>query len=371
MARRGENIYYRKDNRWEGRYIVGRKLDGTPRFRSIYGRSYREVKKRLILLKSEHLSSGTGEPVLTHGNGSFADWMDYWLEVIEKPYIKETTYQLYQRNVENHLRPHLGCVPITQLRRSDIQNLVDILREKLASSTLHGVCRQLKNILSQAVKHHLIVISPYVDIRLPKYRQKQPRVLSAAEQTRLERAAVAGGNLEYLLCLYTGLRLGELCALRYEDIDFVSNTLMVRHSVKRIAVEGEHATELKIGAPKTENAVREIPLPFFLTKMLMNRFHETGAMQQDYIFENKKGSIPNPRTMQKRFAQLTQKAGINGAHMHTLRHTFAMRCLERGMGYKALSEILGHGSSAVTIKCYDNCTKESKEKIMRTAHMIA
>lgn len=143
--------------------------------------------------------------------------------------------------------------------------------------------------------------------------------------------------------------------------------------MKRVVAETycEHITTLKVSDPKTESAVREIPLPLFLSIMLADRLRKRNAAQDDYIFQNKKGAIPNPRTVQKRFEKLTQKIGIKGAHMHTLRHTFAMRCLERGMGYKALSEILGHSSSAITIKCYDNCTKESKEKIMHTAHMIA
>lgn len=227
MARRGENIYYRKDQRWEGRYIVGRKMDGTPKFKSIYGHSYKEVKKRLIQLKSEYLASRQYGAALVCGNGTLSDWMGYWLDKIEKPYIKETTYQLYRRNIDNHLRPYLGELPLTEISAKHIQKMVDDLRGKLAPSTLHSVCRQLKSIFSQAVKNQLLPTSPYIGIRLPKCWKKQTKVLSTPEQIRLERTAMENGHLEYLLCLYTGLRLGELCALQYKDIDFVSNTLTV------------------------------------------------------------------------------------------------------------------------------------------------
>ena len=377
MARKGENIYHRKDNRWEGRYIIGRKMNGKPKFKSVYARTYSEVKKKLVILKSEFMKFEENSPVLVYGNGSLSDWMDYWLDIVVGPYIKESTYQLYRRNLEKHLRPCLGNLPLKHISNKDIQKMVNSLWEKLAPSTLHGVCRLLTSILSGAVKERLLIRSPYEEIRLPKFRQKQPRVLSEAEQNRLEHLVMETGNLKYLICLYTGLRVGELCALRFEDINFEDNTLSVCRSVKRVmttplgGIAVKSATKLVVGDPKTESSVREIPLPFFLTKMLLDQRQEAGASKENYIFQNSKGYAADPRTVQKQFERLTEKAGICGAHMHTLRHTFAMRCLERGMGYKALSEILGHSSSNITIKCYDNCTKESKQKLMHSVSLMA
>ena len=369
MARRGENIYHRKDGRWEGRYIIGRNMDGKPKFRSIYGKSYGEVKRELVLLKSKQMTSG--EPmILIYGNGSMADWMDYWLDGIEKPYIRSTTYQLYKRSIDKHLKPWLGDHAVKALSSQQIQEMVDGLRDKLASSTLHGLCRLLKSILASAVKNRLLTESPFQDIRLPGFRQKQPRVLTMAEQRRMERVALETGGLEYLLCLYTGLRLGELCALKYEDIDFNAGLLYVTRSVKRVK-NGESATQLVVGRPKTDSSIREIPLPLFLLKMLKERMKEKGAVQEGFVFPSTQGGAAEPRTVQKSFARLAKKADIRGAHMHTLRHTFAMRCLERGMGYKALSEILGHSSSQMTIKHYDNCTMEKKWKVMHTARLTA
>ena len=373
MARRGENIYHRKDGRWEGRCIIGRKMDGKPKFHSIYGKSYSEVKRNLVLLKSEQIEQGREQALLIYGNGSLSDWMDYWLDVVENPYIRATTYTLYQRNIDKHLRPHIGQYVLRDLEPANIQAMVDRLSQVLAPSTLHGVCRLLKAMLSSALKNRLIAQSPYQEIRLPKFRQKKPRVLTKDEQMRLEQAAMEADSLEYLLCLYTGLRLGELCALRYEDIDFVSNVLIVSHSVKRVSTGASAgcATKLIVDAPKTESSEREIPLPFFLLKMLADRMHNSDATVDAFIFPNTKGGAADPRTIQKRFERLSKKAGIRGAHMHTLRHTFAMRSLERGMGYKALSEILGHSSSETTIRHYDNCTLEKKQKVMRSAKLIA
>ena len=370
MARRGENIYHRRDGRWEGRYIVGRKPDGKPRFKSVYGKNYSEVKQRLTVLKAEHIQIGNKNLVLINEEFTMSDWMDFWLNVIEKPYIKETTYQLYKRNINKHLRPILGCIALNKLHKEEIQQTVDFLKEKLSSNTLHGVCRQLKSLLNHAVKNHLLVRSPYEDIRLPKFRKRSPRVLTVEEQRKLEKEVKNGKNLEYLFCLYTGVRLGELCALRYCDIDITRGVLCISHSVKRIYFEAESTTQLVIGCPKTESSVREIPLPNFLIQLLQERMKQSCALGSDFIFQNTMGCAAEPRTVQSKFARLTKKLGIRDAHMHTLRHTFAMRCLERGMGYKALSEILGHSSSKVTIEHYDNCTWESKARVMHSACLI-
>ena len=373
MARRGENIYHRKDGRWEGRYIIGRKFNGKPKFKSIYGTNYSAVKGRLIILKSEQICSGSESPLLIYGNGTLSDWMDYWLEILEKPYIRETTYILYKRNIENHLRNSIGALMIEKITREDIQATVDQLRSKIATSTLNAICRLLKSILTVAVRKNIISLNPYQEIRLPKSKQK-PRVLSVGEQKRLEHFAVETGSLEYLTFLYTGVRLGELCAIRYRDIDFETNTLLISHSAKRIANISNSFTKtrLVIDVPKTDSSIREIPIPFFLSKMLQDRMRLKKAADGDFVFQNSMEGPADPRTVQKRFAKIIKKLKINGAHIHTLRHTFAMRFLERTPGaYKALSEILGHSSSAITFQCYDNCTQERKRKSMHSARMIA
>ena len=373
MARRGENIYKRKDGRWEGRYMTGRKENGKPRFRSIYGKTYSEVKKELVIIKSALLTGNPKEAISVYGNGCFGDWTDYWLEAVEKPHIRETTYLLYERDIRKHLKPLLGNIQIRELTREQIQNMADTLQKKLAPSTLHGICRLLKSILESARKNHLIVQNPYVDIRLPKFRYRKPKVLTCAEQIRLERVAAQEDALDCLTGLYTGVRLGELCALQYNRIDFQTSVLWINSSVKRVGAftGGETATALQVGEPKTMSSIREIPIPFFLSKLLRERMEKTKASEKDYIFQNIKGGPADPRTVQRRMGSLFKKAEIYGAHPHTLRHTFSMRFLEQNPGaYKALSEILGHSSSSVTIKCYDNCTMEKKKQSMQKLRRI-
>ena len=379
MAKRGENIYHRRDGRWEGRCIMGRKQNGKPKYRSVYGKTYSEAKKKLVLLKASQIDTESKPAVHSYGNGTLSDWLDYWLDVLERPYIRQTTYQLYQRNIEKHLRPLLGAYRHSELRKEHIQDAVNEMKKGLSSSTLHGIYRQLKNVLNCAVKSRLLLALPCEEIRLPKFRQKKPRVLTCAEQARLERQAAAETHLDYLLCLYTGLRLGELCALRYEDIDFETGLLHVSHAVKRVknrrvmGMQREknfRKTQLIVDVPKTDCSVREIPLPYFLLSMLEERMKKNGRGPGNFIFAGKQGAPADPRNIQKQFERFAMRAGVCKIHMHTLRHTFAMRCLERGMGYKALSELLGHSSTRMTMEHYDNCTQESKKEILGSAQPL-
>ena len=149
MAKKGENIYHRKDGRWEGRYIKGRKPDGTPKFGFIYGKQYSEVKKKLTIVKSE-LYQNTGNLPVIYGSGKMCDWANYWIEVMIRPHIRPETYAGYRRNLDNHICAHLGEMDIRDITPQDVQNLMNVLQKKLAPTTLHGVCRLLKSIFASA-----------------------------------------------------------------------------------------------------------------------------------------------------------------------------------------------------------------------------
>lgn len=373
MARRGENIYFRKDGRWEGRLVIGKTQKGRTLFRSIYGSCYHDVKNQLTLLKAQQLNPENAQSLSSWGDGTLSDWMDHWLEAFALPFVKQTTYQFYQRCIENYLRPQLGHYKMSKLHREHIQAMVNTLKKRLSPGTLHGISGLLKRILKCAWEEHLIPKSPHVHIRLPKFSRKKPRVLTQAEQKRMEQAFRETDCLEYIACLYSGLRVGELCALKYKDIDFETSTLTASRSVKRISCQGlgGSATSLVIGDTKTADSNRRIPIPYFLTEQLRQRKEQSQAASGDFIFQNTRGGAADPRTLQRRLERLTQGLQISGVHMHTLRHTFAMHCLEQGLGYKALSELLGHSSSAVTIKCYDNCTEESKQKMWGLSPLAA
>lgn len=309
MSKKGENIYLRKDGRWERRYIKSRDLNGKARFGSVYGKHYHEVRKKLVVIKCKQYQNNT-VPII-QGSGSFEDWADYWLEILISPYIKPETCAGYRRSLNKHIYPVLGRMNIREIEPRHIQDMVLALQE------------------------------------------------------RLERNALTNNELEYLMCLYTGLRVGELCALRWQDIDLENSILHIRHSVQRIpANSGLHRTQLILGSPKSESSVRDIPIPKFLGILLREKRILENADSKDYLFKGVKGDCLDPRTMQQRISKLGKRLGINGVHMHTLRHTFATRCLEQGIPYEILCEFLGHSSPQITLRHYAHCTLESKRKNM-------
>ena len=370
MSRKGENIYLRKDGRWEGRYIKGRKPDGSPRFCSIYGKQYREVKKRLVLIKAELCREDPG--LLSYGTGTFRKWGDFWLEEIAGPHIKQTTLEGYRRILNKHLYPQLGQEKLPLISRDRIQALALTLQERLAPSTLSGVCRLLKSILAAAKARNLIRQNPYQEIKLPRVCKTAPRVLTRQEQICLEKEIEREGALEYLICLYTGLRVGEVCALRWKDIDFKNESIQVRHSIQRIPEGGGRGkTRLALGTPKTGNSLREIPLPGFLRTRLQEEREKRNPDPDSFLFPGRGGSCRDPRAMQKRLERMARRLELPGVHMHTLRHTFAARCLEQKVGYEILSELLGHASPQITLRCYAHCTREKKRQSMADLKLLS
>lgn len=370
MARKGENIYLRKDGRWEGRYIKHRTMENKPKFGYVYGRNYIEVKRKLTVLKAE--SYREKDVVLWYKDGTLNDWMDYWLEECARPYIEETTCDGYERNIRNHLRPYLGEKPVSSITQDDVQSFIDFLDKSLAPSTVVGIFRLLKTILKAAQERNLISHNPFAKVKAPKQKQKPQRYLTVAEQRKLEREATKNGDLEYLICLYTGIRLGELCALKWRDIDFDSKAMQIKSAIKRVKNrKGKSKTSVIAGKPKSESSVRSIPVPAFLIKMLRDRFKKTGAQRQDYIIPGKAGRHIDPRTVQARFKKMTDRLGIKNAHMHTLRHTFATRCLEKQITYEVLCAFLGHSSPQITLRCYTHCTEEFKRVSINKLKRIA
>lgn len=188
--------------------------------------------------------------------------------------------------------------------------------------------------------------------------------MTQTEQNRLEQAAMEMGKLEYLICLYTGLRVGELCALRWEDIDFENHILHVKYSVQRLPdSQGRHKTYLTLSTPKSESSIRDIPLPHFLVSILLETREKQGVTN-GFMFSSHQGQYCDPRTMQHGIGVLCSGLGIQGVHMHTLRHTFATRCLEKEIRYEILCELLGHSSPRITLQHYAHCTPKAKRESM-------
>lgn len=359
MARRGENIYRRRDGRFEGRYVTGKTPAGKTRFGYVYARTYAQTRQLLLQRKAALL--GQGVEAAQRG-GTLGEWMARWMENEVLGSVKPSSYQAYRRQIDRHLLPALGHCPLSQITPALIHDFVEGLRAKgLSASTSRGVYRLLRAAMRFAQEEGILRKNPCKKIRIYIEETPAQRVLTPAEQRALRAAITKEQDLPALLSLYTGMRLGEVCALKWSDIDWEKRTLTVRRTVQRI--ERAKQTEvgktlLAVGTPKSRCSHRVLPLPDFLVDML--RALQSTRGSAEYVFSTA-AHAAEPRTVQRRFKRLLKKLGIEGAHFHTLRHSFATRLLELGVDIKTLSLLLGHGSAKTTLDYYAHSLFEQQQ----------
>lgn len=357
MAKRGENIYKRKDGRYEGRYVVGKTCGGKTRFGYVYGYQYGEVRKALILKKAEHArklpSVGSRETV--------AEWMARWMSEELLGSVKPSSYQTYVRICKKHLLPRLGSIRLAQVTPELVQAFVtELQRAQLANSTVKNIYRLFSAAMKGAFEEGLIPKNPCRKIKIQPCEQREQRVLTRSEQQRVKEAASGDRDLPTLLSLYTGMRLGEVCALKWSDVDWERGTIAVQRTVQRVA-QGDRSnrkTALVVGAPKSRQSRHVLPVPVFLMEQLRQKFRRDP--NKTYLFGSA-SSAAEPRTVQRRFKHLMARLGISNVHFHTLRHSFATRLLELGADVKTVSVLLGHGSAKTTLDYYaHNLTEQQR-----------
>lgn len=359
MSRRGENIYKRRDGRWEGRYIAEYDANGKAKYRSVYAHSYTEVKQKLLNAKTSNINCISSLSITM----SVEEWFEQWLNEL-KGCIKESTYVIYKRYVDNHINPFFKCLPLQKLNESIIQRFVDS-KNNLSPVTARDIFIFFRTGIQSANKYFSMSIK-FENIKLPKCIAHSLRVFSKEEQHRIENVINSSesvhNDIGVLICLYTGLRIGEVCALEWNDIDLSRKIIIVSKTIQRIADTDNGGTKIVITAPKSNCSVREIPLPEFLAQKLKTHKQKYGY-ESRYVL-NIAGKPMEPRTYQYQFQKLLKIANVEKANFHTLRHTFSTRALELGFDIKTLSEILGHANAAITLKKYAHSLDEHKRQSM-------
>lgn len=354
MPRRSENIYKRKDGRWEGRFKSGYNADGKARYRSVYGKTYTEVRIKLSSLKAESKQYGAVCRL------TVKELFEEWMSAISFK-VKKSTYANYRMKADVHILPVFGKV---QYEKLTAKMLHDFIAQKLRSGLSAKYVSDIVIVLKSMAKYTSRLRNlrnPFDGVILPKSNtKKEPQLFSEVQQERLVRHLIHNQDstkLCILLSFYTGLRIGELCALRWSDIDFEKNILTVRRTVQRIRTG--NSTKLHVDVPKSRSSQRSIPIPDFLMKQL-RKFRSSGEC---YILS---GSIKvtDPRTMQYRFKAILRKAGLPSINFHALRHMFATNCIRLGFDVKTLSELLGHSSVETTLNRYVHSSMERKIECM-------
>jgi integrase len=352
MPRRGTNVYRRKDGRWEGRL----RCNGSSKYKSVYGRTYSEAKEKLYRLKIEN------SPAVKSCSLLFSDAVMLWLDSA-KNRIKESSYVCYLNKIRLHIVPYFKCIKYSKVTVANIEQFVaDKLSSGLSAKYVSDMVVMLKTAakwLSRTYGYANLI----TDCELPKCEKKSVELLDKNQQIALQKLLVDkfdSTSIGVYLAMFTGLRIGEICALKWGDVDLENGILHVNKTAMRIQTLTEKSkTAVKITAPKTANSIRDIPLPDFLVKKL-----SAVKKNPDCYVLSGNNHLVEPRCLSYRFKTILKKANLPSIKFHALRHTFATNCLQRNFDIKTLSEILGHASVDTTMRIYVHTSFERKRECM-------
>jgi integrase len=364
MARRGHgegSIYQRNDGRW----AASISLEGRKR-KTFYGKTRREVQEKLRVALNEQ-KQGT---LSTGPQQTLKQYLEQWLEEVHKPTLRLGSYRGYRLSLDNHILPALGHIPLQKLTPQNVQAFyTKKLKEGLSAKTVRNIHGLLHKALDNALRWGLIPRNVCDAVSLPRKTryEVQPLTMEQAQQLLI---AVRDHKLQGLLTLTvtTGMREGELLALRWQDIDFANQSLQVRRSMGYIPGKGYLEFE-----PKTAKGRRNILLPSFVCEALKQ--HRTRQLElrlkagarwrdRDLVFPNIYGDFLDPAHLRQRFDKLLKDAGLPDVRFHDLRHSAATILLSMGIHPKIVQEILGHSQISMTMDIYSHVLPSMQQEAM-------
>ncbi|PLS87636.1 MAG: site-specific integrase [Actinobacteria bacterium] len=357
--RNGKKVGYR------GAYIVH--TAKGPKRRYVGGKTREEVRRKLV----KAMADRDGGLVFDAGSLTVGEYLDRWLSDCVKGTVRESTFERYGYVVRPHIKPTLGQIKLKSLTTAHVRGFY---REKLdaglSPATVHKMHVVLHKALDQAVADGMISRNVTDALKLPRIDREEINPLTAEEANRLIEAA-RGDRLEalYVLAVHSGLRQGELLALRWEDLDLEARTLRVRRTLTWAG--GKHS----LTEPKTKKSRRTVRLTTGAVAALrdhlkrqLSEMDRLGSLYQNgnLVFANEIGGIVNPSNLRNRsFAKLLERAGLNGVRFHDLRHTCATLLLSKNVNPKIVSEMLGHANIAITLDTYSHVLPDMQEKAAR------
>ena len=354
MPKRGENIYKRKDGRCEGRYFSGLKTDGKKKYASIYAKTYAEAKQKLTIIKAE-IKPHIKEVIF---KTAAQKWLSY-----NKQRVKDSTLENYSYLLKRHILPYFGGCAMSKIEPSLVNKFIEIklTKGKLKQNT--GISKKYMQDILSIVKSiakfaELEYSIPYklACVSSPKPIKIEPQILDDNEIKQLSNVLVNDIDcikLSILIFMYTGLRIGEVCALKWCDFDPANSSLHIRRTIQRITDNCGSITLIE-DIPKTANSLRVIPLPDIIIKYLK----DLNSNESDYI------TGIEPYKLRRSFKRILKDNDMKNIRFHDLRHSFASWGLRLNFDIKSLSEILGHANAAKTLNYYAHSSIEQEQKCM-------
>lgn len=348
------SVTKRQDGRWMARYTVY--TTKGPKRKSFYAKTRKEASDKM----AKALSDSAEGIVYEDDNMTMGEYLDRWLKGSVRGSVRKSTYDRDAYLVANHIKPALGRIKVKKLSPAHVQSFYrDRLDARLSPSTVHKIHAILHKALAQAVKWRMVPRNVTEATDPPKPAPKEMRPLSTEEVHKFLEAAL-GDRFEalYVLAITTGMRRGELLALRWQDVDLENTTISIRRTLTR---DGGRYT---IGEPKTKKSRRSIQLTVSavqaLKRHLERQLRDIEMLGDQYedrglVFTTDTGAPINPSNLRQRsLASLLNKAGLPHIRFHDLRHTCATILLSKGVHPKFVQELLGHATIAITLDTYSH-----------------
>lgn len=367
----GEGTIYQmqsgpRKGQWVAQLTIGTNPEtGKPKRKSFYGKTRTEARNKM----KEYMEEMEQGIDLQGQEQTFGEWLMTWMDNYKKIELRLSTWENYMRSIKKHIYPALGHIPLRDLKTDDIQRLYNkMIKDDLAPATVRRNHQIIHSCLKQAANNRLLAWNPAEGTKLPKLPETTARAMTPEEMEKF--LSVLNGDrwgAAFLCLLGTGLRMGELLALRWQDVDLDRQILQVRQALVRTKEKGVYFDE-----PKTEKSRRIVPLPREIVAALKKQRIEQLELRlaqgekyqnNDLVFATSVGTPIYPRNFIRKFHELRDKVGIpKDINLHALRHTYATRLLEEGESLKVIQELLGHADISTTANTYSHVSAEVKKK---------
>lgn len=343
------------------------------------------VKKEVIEKMNEYLYKMNTGQIADNENITLQEWFHTWLFEFRIHDLKPSSFERYESIYRNYIEGSpIGKMKLKDLRPANIQSYYNTLLENnMSVSTLHTINKFLKTCLNEAVKQNYIPRNYCNSVKLPKETKTESYEVFTLEEQEKFLKAIQGHKYElaFKLNLGTGLRLGELLALKWTDIDFINNTLNVNKSIKRVTFinkEGKRENKIIEQTPKTETSNRTVPIPeniikelkLYMKKQSKSKKDNEFYNDNDYIFCDKLGNPLDPKLLPRNFKSVLKKADIRQIKYHSLRHTYATRLFEAGVPIKTVQALLGHSDISTTMNIYTHVMPEQKAQAAESINSL-